>query len=259
VSTTLSGWAGIPHATDPRLVWITVPGTHTRLLLRREVAPVFAAALADVNRHVIALDGGPCAGWNYRPARTGAGLSNHAGGVAADVRWDVLKADHRRHMTGAQIAAMHAILNHYVTSRGKRVFGWGGDWKVGAYCDEMHLEVGQAWQPGVGSFVSAADFLDVQHRLRIDATGVARRPAKVPAKVPAAHSVPPFPGTFGQGAHGPAVKALQRGLVHAGFHLTVDGQCGAQTVAALRAWQRKHLTHRATGRVDARTYKALAR
>ena len=52
-----------------------------------------AAALALVNTHVIALDPGPLDGWEYRQARLSSGLSNHAGGVACDFRYDVLLAD----------------------------------------------------------------------------------------------------------------------------------------------------------------------
>jgi hypothetical protein len=263
----MSGWTEVRGAAkgglgtrDPRLRLIRIPGTHHDVWLRRECAPVFAAALSLVNLHVIPLDGGPVDGWADRDARTGTGLSNHAPGVAVDFRYDVLKADHKRHMTGAQITAMHSILDHFVTDKGKRVFGWGGDWRVGVYCDEMHLEAGQAWEPGVGSFVSAVDFGNVQHRLRIQNDGTT---AKVPviAKPAPPAKIAPFPGTFGaHGGHGPHVVAIQRGLIAAGYKLTTDGLLGPQTHAALVAWQKRHPGYgKADGIVGPVTYKALAR
>jgi hypothetical protein len=172
--TTLGGWPGIETAQEQRdhLVWIKIPGTVKKVQLRKEVAPVFAAFLAEVHKKVINLNKGPLDGWAFRQARTGAGLSQHAGAVASDMRYDVLKSDHRRHMTQAQINAMHSLLNKYVTTSGKRVFGWGGDWKVGTACDEMHLEAIQNWSPGShGSNATIADFKNVQKRLGIKTDG----------------------------------------------------------------------------------------
>lgn len=257
MTTSLNGWSTIDSAASPLLRSVTIPGTHHSIRVRREIAPVIAAALAEVNTHVIALDGGPVDGWVPRNARSTAKPSNHWSGTAVDFRYDVLKADHRRHMTGAQITAMHAILDHYRTSKGKRIFGWGGDWKVNAYCDEMHLEIGQAWEPGVGSFVSAVDVADVAKRLRINVSGVIGVPVKVPAAKPAP-AVPAYPGAFTVGAHGPYVLAIQLGLIKAGYRLTPDGAFGAQTKAALMAWQR-HNRRRATGGIDVGTYRLLAR
>jgi hypothetical protein len=257
VTASLNGWAQITSSASPSLRAILIPGTHHTINVRRECAPVFAAALAQVNLHVIALDAGPVDGWVNRQARTGAGLSNHASGTAVDFRYDVLKADHKRHMTGAQITAMHAILAHFVTSKGKRIFGWGGDWKVGTFCDEMHLEIGQDWEPGVGSFVSAVDVVDVQKRLRIDANGNIAKPVVVPKPAPAP-KVPAFPGNFHVGAHGPYVKALQKGLVGLHYRLAVDGQFGPQTKAAVVDYQRRH-HQKQTGIVTAALYKTVAR
>ena len=68
------------------------------------------------------------------------------------------------------------------------------------YCDEMHLEIGQAWEPGVGSFVSAVDIADCQKKLKIDNNGFFAKAApvvKIPVKQPAIHAIPAFPGNFG--------------------------------------------------------------
>ena len=102
----LNGWEGIPSETDPRLKWGTVPGTNKKILLHKDVLPVFLNMLSQVNRLVIPLDPGPLDGWEYRDARTTAKLSNHASGTASDMRYDVLKADRQRHMTAKQTKTM---------------------------------------------------------------------------------------------------------------------------------------------------------
>lgn len=201
--TTLGGWPGIETAADQkaRLVWITVPGTKKKVQLRKEVAPVFAAMLAEINKQIIPLDPGPLDGWEYRQARTNAGLSQHAGGVACDFRYDVLKADHGNHLPASKHDAMHKLMDKYVTSTGKRVFGWGGDWTKGTFEDEMHLEAVQSWSPGShGSNATVADFQDVQKRLGIKNDGTVSvlqkivnvfKPApKPPVPVPAPKPIP---------------------------------------------------------------------
>lgn len=185
MSTSLNGWAGIPSA-GPNLARRQVPGTTRSVTLQADVLPLFLAYLADWHKTVMPIDGKPSYlgpdGWEYREARTGAGLSNHASGTAVDVRYDVLKADHQRHMTSAQIDAVHALLNKYVDADGRRVFGWGGDWKVGVYCDEMHTELAQSWAIGArGRNTTLADVRAVIKRLHIapDGTTVAAAPKGV--------------------------------------------------------------------------------
>jgi D-alanyl-D-alanine carboxypeptidase len=169
---TLGGWPAIQYGNDARLATGKVPGTNKSVTLRKEILPVFLAFLAEVNKKVIPLNPGPLDGWEYRKARSANGLSQHAGACATDMRYDVLKADHRRHMTQAQINAMHKLMDKYVTSSGKRVFGWGGDWQVGKFCDEMHLEAIQNWSPGShGENATVKDFQNVQKRLGIRSNG----------------------------------------------------------------------------------------
>ena len=169
---TLGGWPAISSGSDPRLAHGKVPGTTKTITLRKEVLPVFLAILSEINKKVIPLNPGPLDSYEYRMARMANGFSQHAGGVATDMRYDVLLADHRNHMTAAQHAAMHKLMDKYVTSTGKRVFGWGGDWTLGTYEDEMHVEAIQGWSPGShGANATVADFLDVQKRLGIKADG----------------------------------------------------------------------------------------
>ena len=191
--TTLGGWPGIETAQEQKnLVWITVPGTKKKVCLHKDVAPVFAAILSEINKKIIPLDPGPLDGWEFRQARSANGLSQHAGGVACDFRYDVLKADHGNHLPVAKHDAMHKLMDKYVTSTGKRVFGWGGDWTKGAFEDEMHLEAIQNWSPySHGSNATIADFKNVQKRLGIRANGTTSiiqpvvnvfKPAPVPPK-----------------------------------------------------------------------------
>lgn len=186
MATSLNGWPGITAA-GPSLARRIVPGTTRAVTLQAAVLPLFLAYLADWHKTVMPIDGsrsylGPD-GWEYRDARTGAGLSNHASGTAVDVRYDVLKADHQRHMTPAQIAAVHRLLDKYVDSSGRRVFGWGGDWAIGKFCDEMHTELAQDWAVGAhGRDTTIADVKAVIARLGIrpDGTIAPRIPAPAP-------------------------------------------------------------------------------
>ena len=52
------------------------------------------------------------------------------------------------------------------------------------------------------------------------------------------------------GAHGPAVKILQRALRAAGCDLTVDGDFGAETERVVKAYQKEHRVRPANGVVN---------
>lgn len=52
------------------------------------------------------------------------------------------------------------------------------------------------------------------------------------------------------GAHGPAVKILQRALRAAGGDLTVDGDFGAETERVVKAYQKEHRVRPANGVVN---------
>lgn len=180
MTTTLNGWPGV-STSGPALARRLVPGTTRAVTLQADALPLFLAYLADWHKTVMPIDGsrsylGPD-GWEYREARTGAGLSNHASGTAVDVRYDVLKADHQRHMTPAQIAAVHRLLDKYVDDQGRRVFGWGGDWTVGKACDEMHTELAQSWAIGTQNRATTlADVRAVIKRLNIRPDGTIANP-----------------------------------------------------------------------------------
>jgi hypothetical protein len=262
MGTTLNGRAEItPAMAASKLITVAIPGTTSHIRTTPLLAPLWVCVLMDVDTHILKIDGGygpDC--WADRQARSGAGLSNHASASAVDVRYDVFKADHCRHASPGQILAAHAILAHYTTSTGKRILGWGGDWQVGTYCDEMHWEIGQAWEPGVGSFVSDADVQNVIKRLGLTVNG-AKKAVKVPAKpsTPKHVTIAPFPGVFKEGAHGAYVSSLQAGLVRRGYHLVVDGHFGPQTVSAVKDFQRKNHLGVADGIVGPKTYAAATK
>jgi hypothetical protein len=240
MGTSLNGWPGIKDGNDPRLTWIAIPGTHKKVCVRKETAPLFAAIFSEINTQVLALDPGPLDGWEYREARTKSGLSNHASGTAVDFRYDVLKADHERHMTDAQIAAMHKLLNKYVTSKGKRVFGWGGDWKVGKYCDEMHVEIIQSWSPGSqGSNGTPEDCADAIKFLGINSDGTFIGTTPVPTPTPPPSNTPVLHVANVQpGKTNSEVKVLQKALSIVGLNPGgIDGAFGPKTKAAYAKWQ----------------------
>ena len=170
--TSLNGWAAIQSESDPQLRSIQVPGTNKRVTVRREAAPLFAAILSEINKKLIPLDGGPLDGWEYRAARQSNALSNHSSGTACDFRYDVLLADNNLHWPAAKHDVMHKLMDKYVTTSGKRVFGWGGDWTPGRSADEMHIELIQSWSPGSqGANCTLADVQNVIKRLGIKPDG----------------------------------------------------------------------------------------
>ena len=180
MDTSLNGWE-VLSTRDSRLKTGRVPGTDKFITMRDEVLPLFLAIEVDVNAKVIPISGGYGPdGYQYRQARAASGFSNHASGTAVDNRYDVFKPDRQQDASPAQIVAMHAILDKYKTSGGKRVLDWGGDWTPGSYCDPMHIEIGQYWAPGVGSPVTIADVRNVIARLRINADGTTNSVPPVP-------------------------------------------------------------------------------
>ena len=173
MANSLNGWSAIRFKADPRLRTIKIPGTSRSVTVARSAAPLFAAFLADWERLMPArlkLDPGPVDGWNYRPSRMTDGLSNHSSGSAVDVRYDVLKADGKVHMTAAEKKILDSILATYTTSDGSRVLDNGAWWKA-PHVDEMHTELSQSWGRGAKRNTTSADVADVIKRLRIKSDG----------------------------------------------------------------------------------------
>jgi hypothetical protein len=232
-----------------------------KVTLNAEFLPLALALLADINTTVVPLHTGPLDGLEVRQARAANGYSNHASGTAFDIhyttndpKWPAWPSTHQQWASPAQIAAVHKLLDKYTLADGTRVLGWGGDWSK-AYLDPMHFEVGQAFEARVGRAITVADIRAVIARLHIGPDGRIRKPAPTPVV-----SVPPFISNFTVGTRQTAqVKAIQKGL-----GLTVDGQFGPRTLAAVTTYQKAHrllllLPPTRAGVVNSRTYKALAR
>lgn len=173
MATSLNGWTAVPPALAPvRLKTITVPGTKRKVRVARAAAPLFAAFLADWHRLMpdrLKLDEGPLDGYAYRKPRAADGYSNHASGTAVDARYDVLKADGKRHMTVPERRILKQILDRFVTADGHHVLANGYLWKN---CDEMHTELSQAWDKANGAKrdTTAKDVAEVIARLHLDTT-----------------------------------------------------------------------------------------
>lgn len=174
MTTCLNGWPAYQSQTDRHLKWMTIPTVGRQILVNRIAARAFAAFYADWERLMtkrLTLTTGPLDAWEYREARQASGLSNHAGGVAVDVRYDILKADGKAHMTARESKIVRKLLDVYVTPDGRRIFGWGGDWSPGSV-DEMHLEIAQGWAIGAGGQdITPQDVKDCIKHLRIKRDG----------------------------------------------------------------------------------------
>lgn len=172
IQRSLNDWPAIKYAADPRLRTIQIPGLNHKVTLRRAVAPVFAAFLADWQKRMparLSLRPGPVDGWVYRQARLADGFSNHASGTAVDVLYkSVLPADNKRHMTAAEKRILDTILSEYVTDDGHRIFANGEWWGT---ADGMHTELSQAWDRGAKRNTTLRDVKNVQRRLGIDPDG----------------------------------------------------------------------------------------
>lgn len=171
IKKSLNGWPVIASVLDPRLKAIKVPGTDRTVRLRRGVAPVFAAFLADWHKempHRLKLNKGPLDSWVYREARYADGFSNHASGTAIDARYDVLKPDGQPHMTDEEKAIVDKILDRYKTADGHRIFANGEWWRK---ADGMHTELSQKWDRGAKRNTTFKDVKEVQKRLKIDENG----------------------------------------------------------------------------------------
>jgi hypothetical protein len=123
---TLSGWPAVPAGTPNVLNTFTIPGTITpktprgrRLTVRKDVGPYLVSFAAEFNKRVMKLNEYTGA-YNYRQARNSSKLSDHSGGVAVDINWNVLNQGNRKSLTKEQHAEIVKMLDEYPG------MGWGG-------------------------------------------------------------------------------------------------------------------------------------
>jgi len=168
----LNNWPVITRWADLRLKAVKIPGTNRTVRVRRGIAPVFAAFLADWHAEMperLNLNKGPVDGWNYRYSRYTKNYSNHASGTAVDLRYDVLKPDGRKHMNQTEMKILNNILDRYKTKDGHRIFANGEWWRR---ADGMHTELSQSWDRGAKRNTTFKDVKEVQKLLGIKRNGI---------------------------------------------------------------------------------------
>lgn len=178
---TVSGHTPL-HPSSPNLATGIVPGTSRKITAAAWALPVLLDFLRRWNADPDLGGGrfplnklgpkgrpiGPVDSYAYRQARAAASYSDHAG-YAIDVRYDILKADNRRHMTPRETKAVHALLAGYGGA-----LAWGGDYE--RLIDEMHIYVA----PGE----TARSFAALRLKLGInsDGTRTVRKPKPTKGK-----------------------------------------------------------------------------
>jgi hypothetical protein len=176
--------------------------------------------------------------YNRRPIRGGTAWSTHAYGAAVDLGYK-----DQAHVEGTVIPWL--IANAQTL----------GIQRIHHYRKQQYWEAGKGWvnrSPGQGdNWIHVETHPDRWH----DATPIETRlgGAVTPPAPPSAPTAPKYPGKpVKQGSTGQSVKAVQTAL---GI-TPVDGKFGAQTDAAVKAWQTANgLT--ADGIVGPKTWAAL--
>jgi peptidoglycan hydrolase-like protein with peptidoglycan-binding domain len=159
----------------PELATFTVPGSDTRLSVRREVAPLLIGLARDFHATVEPLNPRSCWGHAPRKIRGSNAWSYHAPGIAIDLNADAHPMGSRGTFSAARQQAIRALLARY-TYNGVRLLRWGGDYHNRA--DEMHFE------------------LIVPRGIALAAVGMVQSPGAVPAgAVPAVASSAHRPGS----------------------------------------------------------------
>jgi hypothetical protein len=212
------GW---PADNRPKIVTVVSGKGGLRLPVRREIAPLVAGLVRDLER----ARGKPFRSdwsWGYanRAIRGTNTPSNHSWGLAVDLdapqnpylSRDIHRAAHplRKSFPGG-LVLRSTMPDKVVAIANEWGFGWGGRYPTRP--DPMHFEF-------MGS-VQDADRL-------VGDSGMPKPPP--PGKTP-----PPARPTIKRGATGPFVRYLQRKL-----EITADGIFGSDTDQAVRRFQRKN-------------------
>jgi D-alanyl-D-alanine carboxypeptidase/Putative peptidoglycan binding domain len=218
----------------PELATFTVPGTGTRLSVRKEIAPLLIGLARDFNATVEALDHTSCWGHAPRKIKGSNSWSFHAPGIAIDLNANKHPQGSRGTFNAERQRAIRALLGKY-SHNGVKLFRWGGDYHHTA--DEMHFEI--IVPRGVA--LAAAGSLQTN-------------PGTGPA--PVAHS----PGSrelklFSPHQTGDDVRYVQRfvGERHCG---KADGDYGPHTKDGV-AWYQKMRGIAATGVCDKETWRNM--
>jgi hypothetical protein len=240
MASTLNGLPVVYSGSSSMLKWFTVPGLGRKVLLNRYYGPILVDFIAQWHKRMpsrLKLYHGPLDGWvKPRAARGSSRYSNHSGGTAVDLRYDILKPTGRRYMTNSERYILKQLLAEY-----KGVLQNGYMWNA---VDEMHTEVA----PGI----SLAYAQTVMRSLKIDSNGkrggvVAppvlgdRRPVVRLSNVMKAAKLDPPKAEGARGEHPSDTKIVEAALNKAGLlkKSLVNGYWGTATIDAYAAWQRK--------------------
>ena len=124
---------------DPNLGSFDVAGIGRSIRVAKDAAPALLRFLQGWQSDPVLGGGrfdlrqGPLDSYNYRDARAANAVSDHAG-YAVDIRYDILKADNKRHMSDTERDAVRRLI---AASGG--ALGWGGDYNN--LVDEMHVYI----------------------------------------------------------------------------------------------------------------------
>jgi len=184
MATSINGWQVLdnPAWDDSRLTHAKIPGTPCVFYGRASVAPLFISLALDYHATIHPLTGsGDVDAYDYRIARASSSYSDHAAGVAMDIRASAEGAQGTSTYdwwVGAKSAAARVIKARY------EIFIWGaasdlgGDYGNPRYFDSMHW----ALKPGT----SQADVDRVIRKLGIRPDGT-RGAAPAPLSPHQAH------------------------------------------------------------------------
>jgi len=133
----INGFGVLPFGSSD-LAKYKIPGSATKLSLRREVASLIVELARDFHQTVEPLNPKSCWGHDHRKIDGGPNWSFHAPGIAIDLN----ASDHPRgkHNTFSanQEKSIRKLLKNY-SFQGVRLFRWGGDFHTKV--DEMHFEI----------------------------------------------------------------------------------------------------------------------
>ena len=202
-----------------------------RVQCHEKIATAVRALGRVFEAHAYPVRASDTGAYNCRQITGGTGHSLHSFGIAIDVNWNTNPFRSDGKLVTDMPAAMIADVRRIHTTAGKRVWGWGGDYK--SVKDAMHFEI-------VCSPAELAKGID---------WNTVRQAKVTPSK--------PFKAPFLQrGDRGPAVEKLQILLAVAKKGDAGFGIYGPRTEAAVRDYQ---LTHglEVDGRVGRQTWTAL--
>lgn len=165
------GW---PYVDEGSCTWIVVPGTNPTVHLQIQNGPpliIMGAFAADINAYIERVRDGDSACWT--PGNSVA-TSNHPGGTAMDIDWELHPFEQRGSFNPAQLATIQELLNFYEGM----IFWAGVDWSKGGWgspIDEMHWQMGYDTydQDNDRPFPKVFDF--IQRKIRSDGFSAFRR------------------------------------------------------------------------------------